>query len=249
MPNCVRPHVLVVEDDPLYVTLYKNYVREVDGNSKVDVAADGCAALTYLAHKEPHLVVLDLHLPGLSGFELLKIIKNKNGLVRMPIIVVSSADNAELASLRGIANVHYFAKPIRPSVIKKIITHSLALVAKPKELIDTSPLLDQDCLKIFAGQSRGLQRLIARQFYDLAPERIAQLERYVQSGDCSKLEEHCHALKGTAAVIGAVCLQQTLEVLRLSIASEDNAAIREAAKNVVSVLRETAVRLYDENSL
>ncbi|PZQ97074.1 MAG: hybrid sensor histidine kinase/response regulator [Cereibacter sphaeroides] len=82
--------VLVVDDDPASRTLFRRIlVRE---GWSVREAADGAQALAQLASKRPSLVVLDLMMPNLDGFETLRALRGMEDLSDLAVIVVTSKD-------------------------------------------------------------------------------------------------------------------------------------------------------------
>jgi two-component system, chemotaxis family, response regulator Rcp1 len=87
--------VLVVEDNPADVDLLLECLQPSDSTFSLHVVGDGVAALAYLrAHgtTQPHVVILDLNLPGLSGYEVLSQIKDDEGLRHIPVVVLTHSD-------------------------------------------------------------------------------------------------------------------------------------------------------------
>lgn len=101
-------HLLLVEDEPAMQTILRDNL-EVDGHT-VTVAATGEDAIAAALHDVPELIVLDLMLPGLSGYEVCS--RLRAARVAVPIIMVS-ARNQELDRVAGLelgAN-DYVGKP------------------------------------------------------------------------------------------------------------------------------------------
>lgn len=117
-----KPTVLAVDDDPVILialcSLLKNAYNIVPMKS-------GELALKYLQDKKADLVLLDMHMPGLTGFELLERIKENERTANIPVVFLtgSVADGSEAeAIVRGAAD--YIAKPIKPPVLlARISTH------------------------------------------------------------------------------------------------------------------------------
>ncbi|OHA07177.1 MAG: hypothetical protein A2934_02215 [Candidatus Sungbacteria bacterium RIFCSPLOWO2_01_FULL_47_10] len=83
-----KESILVVEDDLfLRNLLVKNLMNE---GYDVWVAVDGPSALQTLEEKKPHLIILDLLLPGIDGYEVLSRIKKSTDLSKIPVIVLSN---------------------------------------------------------------------------------------------------------------------------------------------------------------
>ena len=91
---CVRPRILVVDDDPTYVELIIERLREVDGD--ILTASTGLEALTKLAEEAPHVVVVDLNMPAMNGQSLIGAMRLSSKTTRLPIIVFSSSTEHEI---------------------------------------------------------------------------------------------------------------------------------------------------------
>ena len=90
--------ILLVEDDPLVVALVRSAL-EGGGDGRVLVAGSGEEAMTMLAGDAavPDLVVADLHLPGMSGNELARAVRDVPGAASVPVVVMSADESPELA--------------------------------------------------------------------------------------------------------------------------------------------------------
>jgi two-component system response regulator len=95
-------HILLVEDDPADAKLFEMATREVRQSLSVETVPDGAAALEYVYHRGTYtnappctLIVLDLNLPGLDGFEVLRRIKTDSSTESIPVIVLSSTASPE----------------------------------------------------------------------------------------------------------------------------------------------------------
>ncbi len=110
--------ILVVDDDPDMRLLTTSLLR--DAGFSAEEAPDGKAALARLlsdAREEPWLILLDLVMPEMSGWELLQIVQSYPRLSAIPVVVVSgSALDAAEAPLRK--PVHAFLpKPVDPAAL------------------------------------------------------------------------------------------------------------------------------------
>ncbi len=93
-----RPQILLVDDNPGDADLMRIALAETWPGCDLRVAADGEQALALLTGADlPDLVLLDLHLPRLSGHELLKILRDADrpGLRRLPVVVLTTSDAPE----------------------------------------------------------------------------------------------------------------------------------------------------------
>ena len=99
---------LIVEDDPDIAVFFSEALR--DAGFEVDLARTGDAALVRLAASVPDVVVLDLHLPNVSGTDILRQIRADARLAGVRIIV-ASADSSRAEELREQADL-VLVKPI-----------------------------------------------------------------------------------------------------------------------------------------
>ena len=95
--NKKRLHIFLVDDDADDRMLFQEAMSEVDPHAKLSIA-DGCDMLLILAKVEkdkPDMILLDLNMPGLNGFECLDEIKNKHHFGNVPVIIYSITANTE----------------------------------------------------------------------------------------------------------------------------------------------------------
>lgn len=112
--------ILLVEDDPGDVLITRESLAASNADCELAVVDDGAMALDYL-HKRgayvdaptPHLVLLDLNLPKVSGHEVLAELKGDPELAPIPVVVLStsSADDDVLATYALHGNAH-ITKPV-----------------------------------------------------------------------------------------------------------------------------------------
>ncbi len=116
--------VLIVEDDNFLLKVYLERLR--DEGYDVSVATNGEEALTMAQQEQPGLILLDMILPRMSGFDFLKKIKKLDDLKDVPIIVLSNLGqdaDVEQAMKLGAEDYHVKANHSFRSVIEKIAKH------------------------------------------------------------------------------------------------------------------------------
>lgn len=116
-----NPLVLVVEDDERLAQIYKT-ILEHDGFD-VEFVLDGQLALTRLADIKPVVVVLDLHLPNVSGQEILRNIRADERLDKT-LVVAATADLSVAEEVRKESDL-VLTKPFKPSILSKAIARLL----------------------------------------------------------------------------------------------------------------------------
>jgi len=100
--NKSTPRVFVVEDNPADVRLVREGIDATEMKVSVTVINSGRQAAEHLRTIEadspedhPDLILLDLNLPGKSGFDLLETVRTETVFPDVPVVVVSSSENRE----------------------------------------------------------------------------------------------------------------------------------------------------------
>ena len=87
-------NILIVEDNATLSEMYK-FKLELEGYS-VLIKSDGLAAITYLSNASPDLILLDILLPGITGFEFIEQMQKEDATFRdVPVIVFSNLNSEE----------------------------------------------------------------------------------------------------------------------------------------------------------
>ena len=103
--------ILIIEDDPKLLQ-FATWVLELEGYSVLQ-AQDGYEGLRLAREREVALVLLDLRVPGLDGWSVLKEIKSSPELAALPVIIFSaSAGVAQLKRALKMGAVDYLTKPV-----------------------------------------------------------------------------------------------------------------------------------------
>jgi CheY-like chemotaxis protein len=116
--------ILLVEDNPDHVMLTKMVLEKYNVANKVHVATDGAEALDFIYHRgkysndkdspRPGLILLDIKLPKIDGFEVLKQLKNDPEHKAIPIVMLTTSSRDEEVA-RGYAEGanSYITKPVK----------------------------------------------------------------------------------------------------------------------------------------
>lgn len=108
--------ILVVEDDEDVAQMIAHFLRQE--GYEVDVLYDGAEAWERI-HPEYALIVLDVMLPGMDGFELCRRVREQAALKHIPILFLTARGEEE-DQIRGLVELggdDYLVKPIRPAVL------------------------------------------------------------------------------------------------------------------------------------
>ena len=124
--------LLVVDDEKEVVQLYRDKLMKE--GYQVAVAYDGEEALAKVASEKPDIVLLDLSLPKVDGFEVLKQIREKDKDKWIPVIMISA--NADLEAVKkcyGLEADHYLTKPCEMDKVLRGIETMISLMPLRKQ--------------------------------------------------------------------------------------------------------------------
>jgi CheY-like chemotaxis protein len=127
--NPIDDVILIVEDDPDDRDLLARACRKAKVETPLHFAVNGDEALAFLngassipGRPRPAVVLLDLKLPGRSGFEVLEWIKGHPVLRSVPVIVLtSSRENIDLERAYDLGANSYLVKPARPEELLRMV--------------------------------------------------------------------------------------------------------------------------------
>lgn len=121
-------HVLVVEDDPWIAWMVADELT--DRGCQVRTATDGVEALEHIKERQPDVIVLDMMLPRMHGWDFVERYQQHTGGARLPIIVVSAA-GAVPRSLEKRGVCRYLRKPFDLQELARCVADESGTAAEP----------------------------------------------------------------------------------------------------------------------
>jgi signal transduction histidine kinase/CheY-like chemotaxis protein len=126
-----RPLVLIIEDEPSAARLLRTYAESMEVD--VAVANDGESGLVAAREREPEAIVLDVLLPGIDGWEVLRELKSDPSTRNIPVIIVTIVDERDVGLALGA--VDYFVKPVdRAALIDRLSRLTLTTKVTQREV-------------------------------------------------------------------------------------------------------------------
>ena len=199
--------ILVVEDVPEMAELASMYLKK----SGMTVESVGSAeeALEYIGKQMPDLLILDLNLPGLSGFDFLKKFRDEYNS-SLPVIIVSARD-ADEDIIKGLGNGadEFVTKPYSPKVltarVEAILRRQAKVTAAAEASYEFGPytvLLNSCVLKkgpekipLSTKEYEVLEFLISHENEVLGPEKIYREVWKAQYGDITAVAVYVQRLR------------------------------------------------------
>ena len=115
-------NILIVDDEPKNLTVLETVLA--DPSYRLVRAASGEEALLALIADEFALLILDIHMPEMTGFELAQMIKKRKKTSHVPIIFLTAYYNQDQHVLEGYGTgaVDYLQKPVNPTVLRSKVS-------------------------------------------------------------------------------------------------------------------------------
>ena len=124
--------ILVVDDDRTNLIMAE---RLLSDEFHVIPVTSGELALEFLAKAEPDLILLDINMPGMDGFEVLHNIKTNRAWEKIPVIFLTAdCDTETEAECLELGAVDFIGKPFEPAIMKNRIRRTLEIEERSKDL-------------------------------------------------------------------------------------------------------------------
>jgi len=224
-----RPRLLIVDDQPLNIRLL-NQVFQAE--CEVFVATSGEDALAFCQDQLPDLILLDVVMPGLDGYEVCRRLKRNARTREIPVVFVTSqSDTAEEEDGLAAGAVDFIAKSASANVMRARV-NTLMTLKRQTDLLQSMARID------------GLTGLANRRHFDEKLE--AEWRRCARSGtplalilidlDHFKLFNDYYGHQA-----GDSCLQQVAACLKRQFTRSHDLVARYGGEEFVCVLPETAL--------
>src|SRR3954447_4283807 len=170
-PETERPRVLLVDDDERNLLAVSSILDDLGEDV---LARSGEEALRHLLKGEFAVILLDVYMPGMDGYETAQIIRSRDQTKGIPIVFLSAVNKETEHLLRGYAMgaVDYVFKPVDPLILRSKVAVFVDLFAKTKE-IERKARQEQALLD--ANLRANAERLRAEQELRRAEQRQAAI--------------------------------------------------------------------------
>jgi signal transduction histidine kinase/CheY-like chemotaxis protein/CHASE3 domain sensor protein len=234
--------ILIVEDDPVFSNILKNYAEEK--SYKTLTAVNGQEGLEMAKRHKPDAIILDLQMPIMNGWEVLKELRVDPELRSIPVHVISAMDE-DKAPVNGI--VEYVRKPVTIDELEHTFNHIGSYIAAVKHrLLIWSTANTNDAT---------LKQLMVNLPDDVQFDQVSKINELIELGkqhhydcilaDISTSEEHFDNLQkirennlfsGTSLIL----------LIDQEISSTDEMRLKKISEAIVMKSKEAHKRLKDE---
>src|SRR6266851_2253632 len=183
-----KVNILLVDDQPAKLLSYEVILREIDEN--LIKAASGGEALEYLLKTDIAVVLMDVCMPELDGFELAAMIRDHPRFRKTAIIFVSAIHLTDVDRLRGyeMGAVDYVPVPVIPEVLRAKVKIFAELYRKSRQLEQLNTELERrvaDRTAELERSTRRLQQSEDRRNLALAAGKMGSWDWNLVQGDCA----------------------------------------------------------------
>lgn len=169
--------VMIVDDTEDNIDILVEILQD---HYELSVAMDGESALEFAAENQPDLILLDIMMPGMDGYEVCRRLKADKGLKNIPVIFVTAMGEVE-DETRGLelGAIDYLTKPVSPPIVKARVRNHLELKLAKEELQDQNAVLE---LKVRERTSELvlLQEVTIESMASLAETRDPETGAHIQ---------------------------------------------------------------------
>jgi len=200
-----RLRLLVAEDNPVNQKLAVRLLEK--RGHEVVVAANGREALDALARGPVDLVLMDVQMPEMDGFEAAAAIRARERAAgsgpRLPIVALTAhAVKGDRERCLAAGMDGYLTKPLQAAALFETIER-LAFAKEAPPAPPSAPSLDRDTALARCEGDVELLADLAGAFLASAPAQVLAIDEALARGDAKALERAAHALKGAASNFGA----------------------------------------------
>ncbi|RLD59113.1 MAG: hypothetical protein DRJ01_11740, partial [Bacteroidetes bacterium] len=220
--------ILIVEDNEtnrqLVIDTIQIWQKEID----IHVAEDGLIAIEKVKKNNYDLVLMDIQMPKLDGFETTKYIKEKLGL-NIPIVAMTAhALNHETRKCLKAGMNDYISKPFDPEILfekickytnqKKFVKQNKTKEIENKQSSsETNQLINLSLLnRIYHNDQQKINKIL-QMYLDTIPIEISTLKKYFEEKNWEQIKRTAHTLKPKMSYLGLKTLYETSKEIEINI--------------------------------
>ena len=156
-----KVNILMVDDNESNLLALESILQGTDRN--LVRAASGDEALQYLLQNDAAVILLDVHMPGISGIETAELIRGSKRTRDLPIIFLTaydSTDGQDLSRGYALGAVDYIVKPLDPDALKSKVNVFVELYKKNEQVKQQAALLHEKNIQLETANFERLGKLV-----------------------------------------------------------------------------------------
>ncbi len=237
--NLAGSGILLVEDSLINQEVAVGILKNL-GFETIKIASNGSEAIEFLKKETFNLVLMDLQMPEMDGFQATKIIRDNSSAVldhNVPIIAMTANATREdhHACLSAGMNA-YLSKPFDPDRLKQLLkSHFMPkdpAAIQIKKQVPESPcdmtIFDYKGTMRRLMNDQTLLHTILKMFIDDTPLQLIQLRHHLEKKNLKELILRAHSIKGASSNVGAEQLRQTAASIESAARAENISTISDS---------------------
>lgn len=247
--------LLLVEDNPTNQLLAVTLLEGV--GVEVEVANNGEEAVHQVMEEHYDLVLMDLHMPVMNGLEATRVIRQRFDLMDLPIIAMTAnvmEQHRQEAIEAGFND--YLTKPIEQDLLYQALAkwgrkigsettdEQLQRLSSQNEedplasLREALPLFNVELLAHLVGEEPEIMREIYLQFRQDTRDDLQLIRQALEEEDFSALSRLVHTIKGIAANVGCIAVQQQSQALESLLEKGQDETVLEEMHRLIEQVEE-----------
>jgi CheY-like chemotaxis protein len=248
--------ILLVEDNELNQQVAREFLAK--GGLSVVIANNGQEALDAVQQQAFDVVLMDLHMPVMDGFEATRRIHALAGLASLPIIAMTAAAmSQDRAASTAAGMVAHVAKPIDPQELADTLVRWVTpRFADPVERIEEDLIVVPDLNEVLAleqalpgfsvrqalarmGEDVVLYRKLLRSFAQSRASMADQMQMLLAQTEHESLYQLAHGLKGEAGNLGIDAVHDAADALAKAVRSAQNQRLPELTQALAACCQQS----------
>ena len=261
--------VLMAEDNEMNQELARFIFEDIGW--KLDIAENGVIALDKLRKNYYDIVLMDIQMPELDGYEATIKIRNEFDppLNSIPIMAITAhALNTEIKKCLAVGMNDYISKPFkvidiiskvsalvieknagRGAQVEKMLTPQKTESSGAEAVkVEKEEAVNLKNLYTLSGSNKGTIKNIIQLFLNQMPGRVKELKLFLVEQDWEKLKSLCHKMKSSYSIVGAGKLKQYVEIIETDCheGNIDEDKFRELIEEIDQLTQQAVSILKDE---
>ena len=258
--HCQRSLHLLLTEDNLINQKLATRLLELRGHSVV-VASNGREAVEVLKQQRFDVVLMDVQMPEMDGFEATQIIRARERDIggHVPIVAMTAhAMKGDRERCLECGMDGYISKPLRPTELFEAVETLAGDTAEPSSepasvspVSDNAVIFDQDAALHSTGGSMEVLRDIAELFLQEYPVWLEQLQQSIATSNADVLRRTAHSVKGSSSYFGTEAIQhlaQKLETMGREQSMADAEEVFAELKRLLELLAPALENFLNESS-